>query len=349
MNSMGEKQFSFYMILAIVLILGYLCYRTLLPFLAPLSWAVVFCIVFFPVYRVMLKLVRLQSLAATATVILVCILILGPFSYFAYLLTVELSNISSAPLDMKTIANLFNHPLIRHVTDKLLSFFNITQDELQASVLSGLSAFGKRMVEYAPGRLGDVIGAAFNFVLMVFSLFFFLMDGPYLLERLKEYLPFSKAHKERLTKQVKDIVISTIYGGIVVALALGCVGSLTFGFLGLHGPGMWGLAIAISSFIPFVGSALVWIPAVLWLLFKGAIVKAIIVLLIATLATALIDNIIRPVIIGNRLRMPLLVIFFGALGGVGFFGLIGIVLGPLVLAVFISILDMFKDVEANDE
>jgi predicted PurR-regulated permease PerM len=348
-NGMGEKQFSFYTILAIVVILGYLCYRILLPFLAPLSWAVVFCIVFFPVYRVILRYVRLQSLAATATVVLVCILILGPFSYFTYLLTVELSGISTAPLDMKTIAGLFNHPLVRHATDRLLSFFNISQAELQASVLSGLSSLGKRMLEYAPGRLGDVLGAAFNFLLMAFSLFFFFQDGPYLIGRLSEYLPFSRPHKDRLTKQVKDIVISTIYGGIVVALALGCVGSISFSLVGLHGPGIWGLAIAISSFIPFVGSAIVWIPAILWLLFKGAFAKAIILFLIATLATALIDNIIRPVIIGNRLRMPLLVIFFGALGGVGFFGLIGIVMGPLVLAVFISMLDIFKDVEGDNE
>ena len=346
---MGEKQFSFYTIMGLVILLGYLCYRILLPFLAPLSWAVVFCIVFFPVYQVILRFVRLRSLASTLTVILVCILILGPFSYFAYVLTVELANISTGPIEMKSVADLFNHPVVRQVTDRILSFSGVSQAEFQASVLSGLASFGKRVLEYVPGRLGDVMGVGFNFLLMIFSLFFFFQDGPYLLGRLSDYLPFSKPHRERLTKQVKDIVISTIYGGIVVGLALGCVGSLAFGLVGLHAPGIWGMAIAISSFVPIVGSAVVWIPAILWLLFHASFSKAIILFLVATFSTAVIDNIIRPVIIGNRLRMPLLAIFFGALGGVELFGLIGLVMGPLVLAVFISIIDIFRDAEGNND
>ncbi|MGA3174948.1 MAG: AI-2E family transporter [Syntrophorhabdales bacterium] len=345
---MGEKQFSFFTMLALVLMLGYLGYRILLPFLAPLAWAIVFTIVFFPVYRFILKYVRWQSLAAAITVVLVCILILGPFSYFAYLLTVELSNVSAGSLNLKSIADLFNHPAIKPLTDRFVSFFGISQARLEESVLSSLAGLGKSLVEYAPGRLGDVAGAVFHFVIMAFSLFFFLRDGPYLLGKLTGYLPFRKSHNDRLTKQVKDVVISTIYGGIVVALALGLIGSITFALLGLHAPGLWGLAIALSSFIPFVGSAIVWIPATAWLLFSGSVAKGLVLLIVLASAAIVIDNVVRPVIVGGRLRMPLLVIFFGVLGGIELFGLIGLVIGPLVLAVFISIVDIFKDVEEGE-
>lgn len=345
----NENRFSFFVMLGLVLALGYLSYLILRPFLAPLAWATVFSIVFFPVYSFAVKYVKWRSLAAGFTMVLVCVLILGPFSYFAYLLTIELSNVSPETFDFKSIANLLNHPLITPITGRLLSFFNISQDQLQASTVKALSDMGKALVEYLPGRLGDAAGAALHFVLMAFALFFFLRDGPQFLERISQYMPFSKPHRERLTRQVKDIVISTIYGGIIVALAQGLIGSFTFGLLGIHSPIVWGLAISISSFLPFVGSAIVWVPAALWLLLKGFVARGLVLLFVGVFAVSVVDNVLRPIIIRGRLRMPLLAIFFSVFGGIQLFGLIGLVMGPLVLGIFISVLDIFKDVEREYE
>ncbi len=346
---MKEHRFSFFVVLGLVLALGYLSYLILRPFLAPLAWAVVFSIVFFPVYNFFVKYGKWRSLAAGVTMVLVCVLILGPFSYFAYLLTVELSNVSPETFDFKSVANLLNHPLITPITGRLASFFSISQAQLQTSTVKALSDLGKTLVGYLPGRLGDAAGAALHFILMAFALFFFLRDGPQFLERLSLYLPFSRAHRDRLTRQVKDIVISTIYGGIIVALAQGFIGSLTFGFLGIHSPILWGLAISMSSFLPFAGSAIVWVPAALWLLLKGSVAGGLVLLFVGIFAISLVDNVLRPVIIRGRLRMPLLAIFFSVFGGIQLFGLIGLVMGPLVLGVFISVLDIFKDVEREYE
>jgi len=331
--------------LGLVMALGYLSYLILRPFLVPLAWAVVFSIVFFPVYVFILKYVKWRSLAAASGTALVCVLILGPFSYFTYLLTVELSNVSPQAFEFSSVSRLINNPLLRPVTDKLLSFFDISQAQLQASAAKGLTGLGKSLVEYLPGRLSDAATAVFHFVLMAFALFFFLRDGPQFLARISQYVPFSRQHRERLTRQIKDIVISTIYGGIVVALAQGFIAAFLFAVLGLHSPILWGLAISISSFIPFVGSAIVWVPAALWLLLSGSVARGMVVLIVGLLAMALIDNVLRPVIIRGRLRMPLLAIFFSVLGGIELFGLIGLVMGPLVLGIFISVLDIFKDVE----
>ena len=342
---MSENRFSFFVMLGLVLALGYLSYLILRPFLAPIAWAVVFSIVFFPVYSFVVKYARWRSLAAGVTVVLVCVLILGPFSYFAYLLTVELSNVSPDTFDFKSIARLLNHPLVTPITRRLLSFFNISQTQLQASAVKALSDAGQTLVGYLPGRLGDAAGAALHFVLMAFALFFFLRDGPQFLARISRYMPFSQAHRERLTRQVKDIVISTIYGGIIVALVQGLIGSFTFGLLGIHSPILWGLAMSISSFIPFVGSAIVWVPTALWLLLQGSVGAGLVLLFVGIFAISAVDSGLRPIIIRGRVRMPLLVIFFSVFGGIQLFGLIGLVMGPLVLGVFISVVDIFKDVE----
>lgn len=341
----NEKKFYFFTMIALVLTLGYLTYLILRPFLTPLGWALVFSIVFFPVYKFVLRYVRWNSLGAAITVILVAVLILGPFSYFAYLLAIELSNVSLQSIDVTGVTGVLNHPMVQPVLKKILSFTQVSQAQLQASLAATFSGIGKKMLEYLPGRLSDLAGAALHFTLMMFALFFFLKDGPHFLQRASGYMPFSQNHKDRLTRQVKDVVVSTIYGGIVVAMAQGFIGAVTFALLSVHSPILWGLAISISSFLPLVGSAIVWVPAVILLLVKGFVAQAIILAIVGVFGISMVDNVLRPILIRGRLRMPLLAIFFSVFGGIEVFGLIGLVMGPLVLAIFISVVDIFRDVE----
>jgi predicted PurR-regulated permease PerM len=325
----SEKRFYFFTMAALVLLLGYLSYLILRPFLAPLGWAIVLSIVFFPIYKFILRWVKWNSLAAAVTVILVCVLILGPFSYFAYLLTSELSNVTITPINLKGVGRILNHPAIQPVLKKILPFLSISQGQLQASLVKSLSGLGARLLQYLPGRLGDAAEAVAHFALMTFALFFFLRDGSQFLVRISEYAPFSRKHRERLTRQVKDIVISTIYGGVVVAIIQGIIGAVAFALLSIHSPILWGLAVLI-------------------LLLKGFILDGLILAIVGVLGIGLVDNVLRPILIQGRLRMPLLAIFFSVLGGIELFGLIGLVMGPLVLAVFISVVDIIRDVETTD-
>jgi predicted PurR-regulated permease PerM len=340
-----DKGYYMFALLALVVILGYLSYLILRPFLAPIGWAFVFSIVFYPIYRFIVKVVRWDSLAAAITAALVCVLILGPFSYFTYLLGSEISNVSLRPIDIKGMAKLLSHPSIAPAMKKVLAFLDLSQSQLQASVVKGLSEAGKRLLEYVPGRIGDMAGAVVHFALMAFALFFFLRDGSHFLARAKDFMPFKKEHRERLTDQIRDIVISTIYGGIVVAVIQGIIGALALALLAVHSPILWGLAISICSFLPVVGSSIVWVPAVLFLLAKGMVLKALVFAAVGVFGISMVDNVVRPLIMRGRLRMPLLAIFFSVLGGIEVFGLIGLVMGPLVLAVFISVVDILRDVE----
>jgi predicted PurR-regulated permease PerM len=342
---MVRERYYSYVILTLVLVLGYLSYLILRPFLIPIGWAIVFAIVFFPLHRYLIRLFRWQALSAAVTSALVCLLILGPFSYFAYMLSSEIGSISIQPINIKGMARLLNHPSIAPLMKKILPVLDLTQAQLQATVVTGLSEAAKKLMENVPGRIGDVVSAAVHFALMAFALFFFLRDGPQFLVRIGELIPFSARHRERLMNQVKDTVVSTIYGGIVVAVTQGLIGGVSFALLSIHSPVLWGLAISISSFVPVVGATVVWVPAVLILLFKGYIGQAITLTLVGVFGISMVDNVLRPLIMRGRLRMPLLVIFFSVLGGIEVFGLIGLVMGPLVLAVFISVIDIWRDVE----
>lgn len=342
---MVEKRFSSYALLAIALLLGYLTYLIFKSFLIPIAWAIVFAIVFYPVNRFVLRFVKLPGLAAAITVIVILAIILGPFSYLTYLLAAELSNISFESASPQGIAKMLDHPYVKPLVAKLLSVFDISPAQLRQSIVQSAAGMGQKLLAYLPGKLGDIAGATASFASMAFALFFLLKDGPGLLEKARSYMPFSQEQKERLTRQMQDIIISTIYGGVAVGVAQGIIGFFGFMVVGFESAILWGLCITVASFIPLVGSFIVWGPAVVYLFFTAHIKAGIVLALIGVLGISMVDNVLRPIIIKGRVQLPFLLIFFSVLGGIGVFGMIGLVLGPLVLALFISVLDIFKSEE----
>ena len=338
---MTENRFQLIALSALVLLLGYLTYLIFKPFFVPIGWAIVFAIVLYPVHTFFLKYVKVGSLSAILILVLILITTLGPLSYISYQLAHELQNISFEHTT-EEIVGVFNQPLIRPVVDRILSVFGVTEAQFRASIIENVSKLGKNLLGLAGGRIGDVINGAFNFLLMAFTLFFLLKDGPKFLTKITGYMPFPDHEKQRLAKQVKDIVVSTIYGGVVVALVQGLIGGIAFAVVGLRAPVLWGLAMSLTSFIPLVGCALVWVPATAYLFLKGLTTQALILAAVGVFGISVVDNILRPIIIRGRVSMPLLLVFFSVFGGIQVFGLLGLVLGPLVVAVFVSVLGIFR-------
>ena len=338
---MKEGKFYTPSLIALILLLGYFTFQIFRPFFVPIGWAIVFAIVLYPVHAFILRRVRSGSLSAIAMLILILAATLGPLSYISYQLAHEVGAISFDQTAGE-IARVTGHPYIRPVVDWILSVFNITEEQLQASVIENLTRLGKNLLSHVGGGIGDVVNGAFNFLLMAFTLFFLLKDGPEFLVTMRDYLPFPDSERKKLAKQVKDIVVSTIYGGVAVAFIQALIGMIGFAVVGIHAPVLWGLVMAIASFIPLVGCAIVWVPATLYLLFKGSVVNGMVLAAIGIFGISLVDNFLRPIIIKGRVRMPLLLIFFSVFGGIQFFGVIGIVLGPLVVALFVSALGILK-------
>ena len=338
---MQETKFQLLSHSALVLLLGYAAYLIFRPFFVPIGWAIVFAIVLYPVHNFFLKYVKMGAISAVVILILILIITLGPLSYVSYQLAVELQNISFEHAT-EEIVGIFNHPWIRPLVEHVLSLFSITEEQFRASVVENLTKLGKNLLGPAGGRISDIITGAFDFVLMAFTLFFLLKDGPKFLEKLRDYMPFPEYEKKQLARQIKDVVVSTIYGGVVVALAQGLIGVIAFAAVGIHAPVLWGMTMSITSFIPIVGCALVWVPTTLYLFAKGLTTQAVTLAAIGIFAISAVDNILRPIIMRGRVSMPLLLVFFSVFGGIQVFGLLGLVLGPLVVAVFASVVGIFR-------
>ncbi|MFH1702513.1 MAG: AI-2E family transporter [Nitrospirota bacterium] len=343
------SRFYLFAVIALLLILGLLTYQILKPFLIPIAWAIVFSIIFYPVYVFTLKYTRWKSVAALLTLTIILVVILGPFSYLTYVLVSELKDLADylGADKIEALESLMQHPSIKAVTDKILSAFNLTEDELNKTIIDNISKLGKEMVGRITKGTTNVVTISLDFIFMVFSIFFFLRDGPDFLRKTRDYMPFSEIQKDRLVKQVRDIIISTIYGGVAVSIIQGTMAGLAFFFLGISTPVVWGLATSIASFVPLLGASSIWVPAAGYLFLKGAILKGIILAIVGLFGISLIDNILKPIIIGGRTKMPILVIFFSVLGGIKLLGLIGLIMGPLVIALFISVIEIFRSVEGG--
>ncbi len=341
------NRFYLVTLIFLVFLLGYLNYQVWKPFLTPIAWAIVFSILFYPPYTFILKLIRQRAIASALTLCLILLLILGPFSYLTFLLVKELTAVSEYVASGKfdSIKNLLQHPNLTEIIGKVTSLLNISLAELDKAVTDQIVRLGKEFIGGLSKGVREILTGAFHFVIMAFSIFFFLKDGPTLFRKVRDFLPFSENQKERLLTRVKDLIISTIYGGVIVAMVQGTLGGVAFAIVGIASPILWGAMMAIASFLPVVGPFIIWAPAALYLLLDGAIFRGISLAVMGTFVISLVDNLLRPLIIGNRTKMPFLAIFFSVLGGIRLFGIIGLVMGPMVLILFLSVIEIFRSME----
>jgi predicted PurR-regulated permease PerM len=339
------SRFRVGVLIVLVALITYLAYRIIAPFFSPLAWASVLAIVGYPIYGFFLRHLKFPMLAALSAVVVVLFIIVGPLSYVFYLLTGELQNLAGSAPSTERIVESYRQSALRPIADRILLSFNMSEKQAIAHLTTGLTNFAKEALTRIPVGLGNLAEAVANFFVMVFVLFFFFRDGHRLVAALVDYLPFSEPGKQRVSVQVKDVVVSTIYGGLAVAIAQGFVGLIAFVTVGLDSPITWAVTTAITSFIPLVGSHVVWVPISVYLLFTGETFRSLLLAAFGIFGIGLVDNIVRPLFIKGRVRMSFLLTFLSVFGGLQAFGLLGIVVGPLVMALFLSIIPMVRDLE----
>ena len=327
-------------------VLGYLTYQILSPFFAPLAWASVFSIVFYPVYLWLCRIMKVKAVASAATVILLLIMIIGPFTYLTAVLIGEIQVVAgrlnsggSVSLD-DTLASIKSFSVIQKI-GQYMSLEDVTSE----TVMENIRRVGKVILESLSLKITNVIGAAINFVIMVFATFFLLKDGADFLQRMRSYMPFNERQRDKLARQIKDMIVSTVYGGVVVAILQGLLGGLAFLVIGLEAPVLWGVAMSIMSFVPLLGTFAIWGPASIYLVLEGDLMRGVGLLLYGVFVISMVDNILKPVIIGSRTKMHTLLILFSVLGGISYFGMIGLIMGPLITAVFISVVEIASELE----
>jgi predicted PurR-regulated permease PerM len=173
------------------------------------------------------------------------------------------------------------------------------------------------------------------------SLYYFFKDGNRLFESLKKMIPVPSKEKNLLIHRFKDMVYATIYGGIMIGLIQGIVGGLSFWGLGFSSPVFWGTLMVFLSFIPVGGTALIWLPASIFLFVQGAFLKGFILLGLGVFVISMVDNLLRPYFLSTKTKIHPLLLFFAVLGGIDAFGLIGLVAGPLIVTLFLTLVEIY--------
>ncbi|MBI4683774.1 MAG: AI-2E family transporter [Nitrospirae bacterium] len=342
---------KFYVVtsMAILLFLGYLSYQILHPFFNAIAWAGVFTIVFYPLYKVILSSIKSKFIASLLTVILILLIIVGPFISLSFVLIEELRDVAEK-IDkdlIDSIENVFASPPVARIISKVQSYLGVKGLAVGDVIAGNLKKFGQGILDNISLWAANITRAIIDFIFMAFAVFFLLKDGPDFLKKIKDYLPFSEKQKDRLALQIKDMTVSTVYGGVVVAIVQGLLGGIAFFALDIKAPVLWGTAMSIMSFLPMLGTFSIWGPVSGYLIIQGSYMKGMGLLLFGALVIGIVDNILRPIIISGRTKMPTLLIFFSVLGGMEFMGFIGFIMGPLVLALFLSVFEIFRSIEGG--
>lgn len=324
-------------LIAITVIVFYLCYLLALPFLPALAWGLALAIVAYPVHRRIERVLGRPSIAAGISVALVgAVLILPCFFVAQRLITEAISRVEAVQeylSEDRWQETLAAHPNLASAVDWLNVNVDISQ-EFQATA--------KNVASKLPGYLNGSLWTVAQLLITLLVVFYFLRDRHVVLQSLRRMTPLSNPEADRMFDRVDDTIHASVFGSLMVALIQGTMGGLIFWMLGLPTPLLWGSVMALLAIVPMLGTFVVWLPTAVFLILQGHYVKAMILVAWGSIAIGLIDNLLYPVLVGKRMRMHPLLIFIAVVGGLGLFGAAGIVLGPVVVAVTSGILDVWR-------
>ncbi len=318
----------------------------LLPFLGAIFWAVVIAIVFFPLYqRLLAALNNRPNLAALATVVLVFLMVVIPLLLIATAIIQEAKAVvADIQSDDVAVQNLSQSILavLPQWSKSMLTRFGLTDLEaIQASIGSALSGWVRVIAPQVLSIGQSTVNFFISLFAMLYLTFFLFRDGTTLIGHLKAAAPFRPALNDALLARFAQVVRATVKGDILVAMVQGGLGGLGFWVLGIHAPILWTVLMSFLALLPLFGAALVWLPFAVYFLATGAILQGVGLLAYGVLVVGLVDNFMRPFLVGQATKMPEFVVLISTLGGVATFGLQGFITGPVVAAMFIAVWTTF--------
>lgn len=322
----------------VVLLLGYFVFRIFAPFLAPLGWAAVLAIFVYPWHE---KLVPRYGNGRTAglSTAIVTLLIVGP-GLLVLTAFVGESRAALAELDRDALAGRL--AVAEQAWDRIRVLIPGARSvDLGPLVDDVTSRMGGFIASLVGGLLANIAVLLFQLFVTLIALFFFLRDADVITRELRRALPFEELRRERMIRQTRELVYASVAAGLLIASLQGLVGGVVFALLGLGAPVFWGVMMGFLSLLPFVGTWVVWVPAAVWLMASGQLVKGVILVVLGAALVGSIDNVLRPMMLSGRTQMSGLLMFISLLGGVSVFGLLGIVLGPLITAIVAGLFEAY--------
>lgn len=317
-----------------------------MPFYGAVFWGAVLAIMFTPLYRrFVARMPKRRNTAALLTLTLCLVLVILPLTLITMSLIQEgtqvYAKIRSGEINFSSYFQQVISTLPQWLVQQLDRLGLLDVASLQTRI-STFATQGSQIIASKVINIGqNTFDFAIGFFIMLYLLFFFLRDGAALTFRIREAIPLSAVYKRYLFGKFITVIRATVKGNITVAAIQGALGGLAFWYLDIQGALLWAVLMAFLSLLPAIGAAIVWLPVAIYFLVTGAIWQGVSLIAFGVLVIGMVDNVLRPILVGKDTKMPDYVVLISTLGGMALFGLNGFVIGPVVAALFIAAWDLF--------
>lgn len=334
----NRKQILTIVLLAATAVAFYLCYVIARPFLAPLVWALALAVLITPFYRRAGRFIKNKNLTAGLATLLVAVVAVVLLVIVGRQVGREIwQNVESVQQGIESGEWREGIEGSRYGAE----FLRVLEDEVN------LRATLEQTISQVPGFVSDFLSGSISIVMQTIvaflALFFFLRDGDQFLRGVRWVIPLSGPETELIFKRVVDTLYATVFTELLLAIMQGTLGGLIFWVLGLPAPFLWGFVMGVLAFLPIVGTWTIWFPTAVVLMIGGEWVKGLVLIAWGILVLSLLSSMLYPVLIGDRLRLNTLLVFVAIFGGITAFGTVGIIVGPMVVALTISLIEIWKN------
>ncbi|WP_114520877.1 AI-2E family transporter [Altererythrobacter sp. ZODW24] len=313
-----------------------LCYLIAAPFVPALVWSVTLAVLFAPLETILRSRLRWPGLSVSVTLLLAAIMVVAPVIFVSRALIDTIAGSASEVDALFTDdwrSATQGYPGLSPLLVWIDNHFDAAQ--MVQSFSSRLQGWGARLV------VGSLAGAI-NLLLTFYFLFYLLRDRKWILQALGRLMPLSGQEFIGFAERLKQTVFATVWGTAAVSALQGVLGGLMFWWLDLPSPVFWGIIMGLLAIVPFLGAFVIWVPAAVFLVVNGEWLSAAVLTIWGTLIVGLIDNVIYPVLVGRQLALHSLISFIAIIGGIAVFGAHGFVLGPLILAATLTLLEILR-------
>jgi predicted PurR-regulated permease PerM len=324
-------------LVAATAILLFLCWLLVQPFLAPLAWAIALAVVAHPLHGWIERRIHAPNVAAAIAILVIVVGIVGPTIFVGQNILRETTKgvnaLQSSLESGKWREQLKRSPRIGRALEAIEG-----EAHLGGQLQSAAAELGKRISSVVVSSAWAIV----NLLITLFVLFYLFRDRRQATATIRSLVPLSSRETDEVFARVTNTIYATIYGTLVVSAVQGALGGLMFWWLGLPAPVLWGMVMGLLAIIPVLGAFVIWLPAAIWLAATGDWTKAIILTVWGSIVIGLIDNLLYPILVGKRLRLHTVPVFFSILGGLAVFGVAGLILGPVILALTDAILEIWR-------
>lgn len=304
--------------------------------------------VFYPIYKRLVKYTHQRYIASFLTCILFIIIVTIPLAFILNGLVQQGNQVYIYAKQYFSVSPFLNCPEYSFVCN-LYKQVNLYLPHFEASVKSTIIEFGKKIAGNAYNALVNIPGIVVNLFIMLFLMFFLLVDGEKLVAIVRGLFPLREHHEQFILNKLNDTTYAVVYGQLITAMLQGVIGGLGFFIFGLPSPIFWGVMMALLALIPLIGPALIWLPATVYLFTQGIsqgdswlITKSVLFFVYHLLLVSTMDNFIKPKIIGDRAHIHPAFVFVGVIGGLHLFGVIGVLVGPLILSILMTVIQIYE-------